>query len=255
MKSKLKIAAIIQARMTSSRLPAKVMLPLGRRTILENVLCRVAEIPEVDCLCVAIPEGDAHIEIQKTVEKLAQNFPKSLSCIQQSEDDVLSRTLYAAKSVKADVVVRITSDCPFVDPDISSLLIKNFLWAGVPYARLDSEKGYPLGFDTEVIELAALTDASRGHPDSFEKEHVTPYIWRRPQQFPGIVISCVPDHRNLRLVIDEEKDYEFAKKIYSLLETVNPEFRYADILKVIEDNPNLLEINNAVQQKAMIGKS
>lgn len=253
-----KVSAVVQARMTSTRLPGKILKDLHGKTVLERVIERVSQIQGLNHVVVAAPEGKDHEPITNLVKKISSGNICPLSSITGSETDVLGRTIKAAKSVNCDVVVRVTSDCPFIDPQVGSALLKKFLETGVDYARLDSKEGYPLGFDTEVVSLKALQIAAQSQPDDFEKEHATPYIWRRPEEFKSTVLKADVDRRAWRLVIDEPQDYKFAVKLYENLEKDRtPQdglFTYEDIIKVLSNEPDLLEINASVAQKAMIGR-
>ncbi len=248
----MKICVVIQARMSSTRLPGKVLMDLGGQTILAHVIERASLIKPLDHIVVAIPQGRAHEPIKKCVDSI--DCPIDLSCVTGDEDNVLERTLKALETYNADVCIRITSDCPFVDPQVSSALLRAFLSLEVSYARLDSDKGYPVGFDTEVVTRKALEIASQNDPNDFEREHVTPYIWKRSKEFPSVILSSTPDRRHLRLVIDELKDYEFAQSLYNRLKNKPQPFTYADICGVLKTNPELLEINQHIVQKAMIGR-
>lgn len=255
MQNKPEICAVIQARLSSTRLPGKILKPLGDKTILERVIERVSRIKGLDSVVVAIPDNAEHDELERAISGFDKSaFGTPVSCVRGSEDNVLDRTLKAARSVGAGILMRITSDCPFVDPKASGDLLESFLESGVDYARFNSEKGYPLGFDTEVARVAALETAMANNPDDFEREHATPYVWRRPEQFKTKIITGSPDHRDWRLVIDESRDYEFAKALYSRLEKRAHIFTYDDICDVLTAEPELLDINRDIKQKAMIGR-
>lgn len=250
-----KICAVIQARMNSKRLPGKVLLPIGERTILEHVIRRVSRIRNLDHIVVAIPEGKENSPIENLVQGLSKDIKPSLSCFCGNEDHVLDRTLKAVQFCEADIAIRITSDCPFIDPNVSSTLLEAFLSSQVDYARLDSNSGYPIGLDTEVVRVSALQRAYMAKTDEFEKEHVTPFIWSRPNDFSSITLSSSPNYRSWRLVIDEKKDYEFAQALYKLLnEKYGENFAYRNIIEILTESPDLLEINQNIMQEAMIGK-
>ncbi len=248
----MKVCVVIQARMTSTRLPGKVLMDLCGKSVLRRVIERVALIKGIDHIVVAIPEGEEHLPIAAEVKGLAVGRP--LSVFVGSEDNVLERTLGAVKSCGADIFLRITSDCPFVDPEASRDLLQKCLEEGAVYARFNSEKGYPLGFDTEVVFTKALEEAAQNYPDAYEREHATPYIWRRPDAFPSLIVTGEPDHRSWRLVIDEPRDYEFAQALQVRLEKRLQPFTYDDICDVLNNEPELLEINGGIEQKAMIGR-
>lgn len=241
---------IIQARMTSSRLPKKTLLPLAGKSMLHHVIDRCKRIEGIDGICVASPVGEEHMPIADAVKDL-----DNVAFFQGDEHNVLERTLGAAKHVNADTILRVTSDCPFIDPDVSSALLKAYRTAKVKYARLTIKTGYPLGFDTEVLPVELLETAVSEDPDQYEKEHATPFIWRRPERFPAIWMDHQPNRRHWRLVVDEENDYEMACAAYEELMKVNPEFTYQDLIDLFERRPDILEMNQTVQQTPYIHKA
>ena len=166
--------------------------------------------------------------------------------------NVYERTFEAIKKYKIDVAVRITSDCPFIDPKTSSSLIKLFLDNKVKYARLDSNKGFPVGFDTEVIDTKLFYQKKKNTLTKFDLEHVTPFIWKN-KDINTIILSSQPDFRNYRLVIDTKEDYQMASKLYSKLSKKN--FDYNELKKVLSTNKQLIKINANIKQKSMIGRN
>jgi spore coat polysaccharide biosynthesis protein SpsF len=166
------------------------------------------------------------------------------------EDDVLRRTLVAAETTGATTLVRVTSDCPYLDPDVSGAVLAAADAAGVPYARTAFRSGYPLGFDTEVVRTDALRVADAEATDPYEREHATPFIWRHPERFPCIWLDHLPDLRSWRLVVDAQEDYELAETVYDEL---GPGFRLAQLETLFADRPELLAINRDVAQTRYVG--
>ena len=238
-----KTVVIIQARMTSSRLPGKILKPLASKPVIQHVIERCQRIPGIDAVCVAAPDGEDQLPLKEFIDGL-----KDVLFFQGSEHNVMQRTLDAAVFAGADTLVRVTSDCPFIDPEVSGALLSAYQSLNVSYARLVMDKGFPLGFDTEVFKTDILKQAALAEPDDYEKEHVTPYIWRRPEQFSCIMLDHVPDLRNWRLVVDEEKDYAFASAVYDELYTRKPEFGFEDLKTLFAEKPSLLAINSEVKQ-------
>jgi len=234
---------IIQARMTSSRLPKKTLLPLAGKSMLERVIERCKCIEGIDGICVASPVGDEHTPIGDAIKHLDK-----VAFFQGDENNVLERTLGAAQHVGADTIIRVTSDCPFIDPDVSTALLKAYRAAKVSYARLNIETGFPLGFDTEVLPVALLETALAENPDQYEQEHATPFIWRRPERFPSIWMDHQPNRRHWRLVVDEKTDYDMACAAYDELMITNPEFTYQDLVELFERRPDILQINQSIEQ-------
>lgn len=235
-----KTVAIIQARMTSTRLPGKVMKPLAGVPLLGRVLERVARIDGIDGICVACPDGDAH----EPVAEYASKYP-GVTVTRGPEDDVLSRFEAAIEATGAETVVRITSDCPFIDPEVSAAVIAAFHTGSWVYARTSFDSGFPHGFDTEVIRASALIEAAGEATDAYEREHVTPFIWRRPDRYPAVHLDARPDRRCWRLVVDTQADYATARTVYDRLMAAHPKFSYQDIIALFAAEPYLLAVNDA----------
>jgi spore coat polysaccharide biosynthesis protein SpsF len=235
--------AIIQARMTSSRLPGKVLLPLGIGTVLDSVVARVKVASGIHKIVIAIPEGLDH-------DPIAESFGdrSDVILIRGSETNVLSRFIIAARATAADIIVRVTSDCPLIDPQVISMVIGARNQAGTSFAATAMETGYPTGMDVEVMTREALEAAASEASDLYELEHVTPYIWRRPDRFPAIYIDRKPNLRSLRLVLDTPQDYELVKSIFERLGS-KPLFDLKSILALREREPHIFEINRDVAQR------
>ncbi|MCX7353293.1 MAG: glycosyltransferase family protein [Alphaproteobacteria bacterium] len=236
------IVAVIQARMTSTRLPGKILLPLAGRPILARVIERARAIEGVDRVVVAMPEGDAHTPIATLCATL--NVP----VVRGSEYDVLSRTLLAAESVGATIIMRLTSDCPFLDPAVSAAVLAGFRRTGVAYASNAMESGYPLGFDTQVTHMNALREADAKASDAYEREHVMPFLWRRPDRYPALYLDHRPNLRAWRLVVDTPEDYAMACAVYDALAPSEPLFDLAALRRLFRERPQLLTMNQAVPQ-------
>ena len=229
--------AIVQARMTSSRLPGKVMKPLAGAPLIRRMIERVLRIRGLDRVVVALAEGPAHDPVVSALEGM------NVSVVRGSEDDVLSRYAMAARASDAATVMRVTSDCPLLDPEVSATVLAAYMDShdnGVRYARTSAESGYPHGFDTEVFDAVALYEAEANATDRFDREHVTPYIRMRPDQFPATIIDAKPDRRNWRLTVDTEQDYRLTSAIYDALYPRHPEFDYSDIISLFKIRPDLL---------------
>jgi spore coat polysaccharide biosynthesis protein SpsF len=139
-----------------------------------------------------------------------------------------------------------------LDPRVSSAVLASFASLGVRYARTAVNDGYPLGFDTEVIAMEALREAARESSDPYEREHVTPFIWRRPERFPAVHLACVPDRRHWRLTVDTADDYALACRVYDELFEEDPLFGLDALTGLIGRRPELLELNAHVEQNPLI---
>jgi spore coat polysaccharide biosynthesis protein SpsF len=234
------VVAVIQVRMTSSRLPGKVLKPLAGAPLIRRMIERVLRIDGIDGVAVALAEGAANDPV---IDALAG---MNVAIVRGSETDVLSRSAAAARATKAATVMRITSDCPLLDPAVSAAILAAYKAgrkAGLRYARTSAESGFPHGFDTEVFEAAALYEAEAKAVDPYEREHVTPYIWRRPQTFPAMIVDAKPDRRHWRITVDTEDDYRLAAAIYEALYPRNPAFGYSNLCALFEARPELLSLN------------
>lgn len=234
--------AVIQARMTSSRLPGKILMPLAGKPILTRVIERARAIRGIDKVVVAIPEGDAH----EPVAVLCRGLDTPVT--RGSEQDVLKRTVMAAEAHGAEIVMRLTSDCPFLDPEVSGAILAAFRASGVAYASNDMESGYPLGFDTQVTSMKALREADAEAADPYEREHVTPFLWRRPERYPALYLDHRPDLRHWRLAVDTRDDYALACRVYDALAPRDPLFGLDALRALFTAQPLLLSMNAQVKQ-------
>ncbi len=244
-----RVAAVVQARMTSSRLPGKILLPLAGKPLLYRMLERVKRIVGIDTVVLALAEGQNHDAAIDAVSGL------DVLVVRGSESDVLARTAKAARVAQADTVMRITSDCPLFDPVVSASILEAYadgFGKGLRYARTAIDSGYPLGFDTEVFATTLLYEADMASDDPYEREHATPYIWRRPERFRQIAISSCPDRRAWRLVVDTADDYKLASAVYDALYPSRPQFGYPELIDLFTAKPDLLRLNAHVEQKPYV---
>ena len=223
------IGAIIQARLDSTRLPGKVLLNLNKKTILFHVLKRVSQIKKLSKIVVAIPKNEKSTILKNQIEKYKSKIFFPIFIYEGSEQNVLERTLLAATSNNVKTIIRITSDCPFIDYEVSSKLLEKFLLKKLDYARFCEKYGYPLGFDTEIFSTKILENLRRVKLTKFEKEHVTPYIWKNENNYKSLIFRPRRNFKKLRLVIDTNEDYKLAKKLYFLLKD---DFCYKDIINL-----------------------
>ena len=240
---------IIQARMTSSRLPGKVLKVIdfaNQRTILEEVVGRVRQCASIDKVVVATTVNKDDDPIEELADKLG------VACYRGSELDVLDRYYQAARENGLDRVLRITSDCPFTDPLVLQGIIDLFDTGSYDYVSNAIERTFPHGLDCEMFSFAALekayTSTAFVESDMFFREHVTTYLYGHPDLF-ALGNYSMPDGRNyrdLRITVDTKEDYLLACVLRSYL----PDgFTYDDIIRVFEEKPFLSQINATAVQK------
>jgi len=205
MKNNLNIVAIIQARMGSTRLPGKVMKTILDKHVILWDIDRVSLSKLIDEIVVAIPFGKQDDVIADTIEE----YNNKILISRGSEDDVLDRYYNAAVQTNADVVVRITSDCPLIDPVVVDHVIEQFLNNDCDYCSNSLQRTYPRGLDTEVFSFDALSKAWNESKKDYEREHVTPYIIENPDKFKLLNVSNTIDLSHLRWTLDTKEDFEF----------------------------------------------
>jgi spore coat polysaccharide biosynthesis protein SpsF len=240
----LKIVAIIQARMGSTRLPGKVLKDLAGKTVLARVVERVRRASLINEVMVATTDGRADDVIVQECRRCA------VPVFRGDEEDVLDRYFRAAQLTKAEVVVRITSDCPLIDPQVTDKTVRAFLDERPDYASNTLTRTYPRGLDTEVIAIKALERAWRLADQRYQRTHVTAYIYELPETFKLLSVTGEVDYSSHRWTVDTPADLEFVQAIYARLRD-REQFTGPDVLAVLEREPQLLELNRAVMQKAL----
>jgi spore coat polysaccharide biosynthesis protein SpsF len=243
----MKIVAIIQARMGSTRLPGKVLKPLVGYPMLWHIVQRVSASKGVDKVLVATSvhsENDVIRDFCRT---------EGIACFSGSEVDVLDRFHVAAQSLGAATVIRITADCPLVDPDLVSRLVVTYYEEGRDYmsvvtgagALYETQPRFPDGLDAEVFSFAALERAWRETTKPTDREHVTPYIWRNSESFKLGKLYAEHDYSHLRFSVDRAEDFELISQIYAALYQPDRHFLLSDVLAFLENHPKLATINQA----------
>lgn len=233
-----RIIAIIQARMGSTRLPDKVMKPIGGTPMIGVLLSRLSKSAEVEKIVVATSTEDRNRPLAAYVRKLGY------ACEQGSENDVLDRYVQAAKAHQADVVVRITGDCPLVDPALVDECIRLFKASGVDYFSNIAPPTYPDGLDIEVFTLAALARAHAQTGHGYDREHVTPYL-RESGHFRTGSMQHPKDHSSLRWTVDEPPDFVVIERIFAHFHPCT-DFAWGEVLELYEQQPALFGLNQAI---------
>lgn len=246
----MKVVCIVQARVGSTRLPGKVLKKICDKTVLEHDIDRLRRIKNIDEIVIATTTLDKDNAIVSECERLG------VKCFRGSEEDVLSRYYYAAKESNADVVVRITSDCPLIDPEVSENIIRFYLdnMGKYDYVSNTLDRTYPRGLDTEVFSFRALEKAFVEASSDRDKEHVTPYIWDNPKTFKLYNYKNIDDYSKYRWTLDTNEDFQLISQIYNYLYFKSENhFTMKDIIKLYEQHSQLEEINKYIMQKE-VGK-
>jgi spore coat polysaccharide biosynthesis protein SpsF len=242
----MRVVGIIQARMGSTRLPGKVLKDIGRQTMLSRVVRRTQRAHMVSQVVVATTRSSADGVVVEECERLG------VPVFRGSEQDVLDRYYRAAKVHRAEAVVRITSDCPLIDPEIVDRVVQEFL-DGQPEIDYVSNtfpgRMFPRGLDTEIVRFGALEKIWHEAHDPAWREHVTPYIYRHPELFNIHGIANEIDLSHLRWTVDTIEDLKFVQRIYEYFG--HDRFSWREILSVLDQHPKWKAINRKVAQKEL----
>jgi len=232
----MKISAIIQARMGSTRLPGKVLMNIEGRPMLWHVINRLKYSKKLKSIILAIPDTKENDILEKFAKENKVKYFKG------SEEDILSRYYLAAKQFKVDIIVRITSDCPLIDPKIVDRTIEKHLETGADYTSR--------GLDTEVFDFEVLKRTYKEAQAASKKEFVTRYVRNNPGIFHLANIKNKKDFFYMRWTVDETKDLEFIRRIYKgLCKKKKKIFLMKDVIGFLKQHPELMKINKNVKQK------
>ena len=239
------IAAIIEARMTSTRLPGKHMLLANKKPMIEHLVYRLKQVLSVNEIVMATTVNDS----DEPLVELAKRMGISFFC--GSEPNVMERVIGAAESVNADIVVGITGDCPVIDPMLVEQTIQMFIHNKCDYVNNAHVPGYPGGMNTQVYRLTSLKKSAAMTKDPFDHEHVTSHMFRNPRLFNPIYLMPPPDlyWPELMLELDEEKDYILLKKIIEHFGDDNQFFSCSEIIDLLRENREWANINSRVIRK------
>lgn len=243
----MRVVAIIQARMGSTRLSGKVMKELCGKTVLAHDIERVKQSKRIDQIVVATTTNQNDDVIVEEATRLG------VSTFRGSEDDVLSRYYLAANENNADIVIRITSDCPLFDPivlDDMLLFYLNNNYDIVSNAGSDpTTRTYPRGLDCEIFSFSDLEKAYKNAEEKYQREHVTPFIYENARNIYYYKHSV--DYSKYRWTLDTEEDWSLISKIYEYLYKGVHDFYLEDIIELINRHPELHEINKNIEQKKL----
>lgn len=234
---------IVQARMASTRLPGKVMLPLAGQSMLARLLERLHHVKKADALVVATTINP----LDDVIALWCQSH--GVACRRGSEDDVLSRYASAASAAGGDVVVRVTADCPLLDPVLVDQAIAAFETGECDYLSNMLPPSWPYGMAIEVFSAQALMEANREATLAAEREHVTPFIYWHPERYRIKNLASSQNLSHHRWTVDTAEDYKLVKLIFENLYPGQPNFSMADVLSLLDAHPDWLKINQHIEQK------
>ncbi|HET9159674.1 MAG TPA: glycosyltransferase family protein [Caulobacteraceae bacterium] len=223
---------ILQARTSSTRLPGKVLRDLVGAPMLERQIERVLRARRIGKLVVATSTDPSDDPIAELCDRLG------VACHRGPLDDVLARFAGALEAFgPADHIVRLTGDCPLTDPEVIDATIARHLDAGADYTSNTLKLTFPKGQDVEVMKAGRLAAAAREAGDPYEREHVTPFLYRHPERFRLANLERHPPLPELRWTVDTAEDFAFVSRVYQALYPANPAFTSQDVLILTGDDP------------------
>lgn len=233
--------------MGSTRLPGKVLMDLAGRPALALMLARLARSETLAAVVVATSELPQDDPIAKLCDSL------SIGVFRGSEDDVLSRYISASQMFGADVVIRLTADCPFICPEVTDRIVRSFLDASPPvdYAANVLRRTYPRGLDTEVVARETLELMAKETNEPPDREHVTYFVERHPERFRHLSVEDREDHSDLRWTVDTREDYTLISMMAEALGDRAVTSTYRDLLALFDRHPEWANINAHVEQKGV----
>jgi spore coat polysaccharide biosynthesis protein SpsF (cytidylyltransferase family) len=236
----MRAGAIIQARLGATRLPRKVMLEVLGKSILEYVIERVRASEAINNVIVATSTAKENLAIVNIAEKLG------VKAYRGSEQDVLDRFYKAAKEFNLKNIVRITADCPLIDPQVINRVVRHYFKSKADYCSNTLKPTFPDGQDVEVFSFDALDFAWKNALLPSEREHVTPYIYKHPEKFWAVNVKNKIDLSRKRWTLDQKEDFEFIKNVLENLYPIKPDFGMNDVLKFLKNNSSAEEFNRNI---------
>ena len=232
-------AVIVQARMNSTRLPGKVLMQVGGTTVLDHVLRRCLAIAGADIVCCAIPESADSDPVADEARRIG------VEVFRGSERDVLDRYWRAARALKADVVVRVTSDCPLLDPAVAAEVLALHAREGADYACNNMPPTWPHGLDCEALTFAWLERAAREATAPYDREHVTPYVREHPDSRKANLPCPVAGVAKHRWTLDTPADLEFLRALFPRLPAGSAAWNWRAPLAAVAADPALAHVDES----------
>lgn len=244
-----KVIAIVQARMTSTRLPGKVLKKLAGKTVIWHVFNQLSFSQKINKIILATSTDPSDDLLEEWAIKNNKNFFRG------DLDNVLKRFYDTAKKFNGEVIVRITADCPLIDPKVVDKVVEKFINGDYDYLSNTNPPTFPDGLDTEVFTFNALKEANENAKLKSELEHVTPYIRNHPEKFKLGNFSGTTNYENYRWTLDNPEDYKFLTAIFDNLYKENSFIDHKAVLKFISQNKELLKINSKIKRNEGFRKS
>lgn len=244
----MKTVIIVQARMSSTRLPGKVLIPVLGRPLLDHQVARLRRVREADDVCVATTTAAIDDAIVALCDRLG------ISWYRGPESDVLSRYAGAAERFQADVVVRVTADCPLIDPEVVDRVVRFYKDHAGEYDYVSNvlRRTYPRGMDTEVLSRAVLREADRMATSPEEREHVTLHLYSHPERYRLGNVAHSEDLSRHRWTVDTPEDLELVRRIIEALSPTRPLYSMQDVLGILAQYPEWSTLNAGIEQKSVV---
>lgn len=242
----MKKVAIVQARSGSTRLPGKIFKEICGKPMLWHVINRLSYSVQIDKIVIATTTASEDDSTEKfCIENRIEFFRGSV-------ENVLSRYYESALQSGADIIIRVTSDCPMIDPAIIDKMLEQFISSGqaIDYMSNVVERTFPRGLDTEIMTFDTLSEAVNGAVSAFDREHVTPYIYNNPDRFKIANFKNEKDYSRYRLTVDTIEDFNLITRIYNELYIPAKLFLLDDIIDLMNRKPELNKINVHIKQKS-----
>jgi len=244
-----KTIAIVQARMSSSRLPGKVLKNLAGKPAIWHVFNQLSFSKKIDQIVLATSINEEDDQLEEWARKNDINFFRG------DLDNVLKRFYDTASYYNGDIIVRITADCPLIDPSVVDKVIQKFLEGNYDYLSNTNPPTFPDGLDTEVFTFNTLKEAYQNAKLKSELEHVTPYIWNHPEKFKLGNLTSSENYEHLRWTLDNPEDYKFLSEIFDNLFIENSHISHKTVLDFLAENEQLIEINSKIKRNEGLDKS
>ena len=246
----MRIISTVEVRMTSTRLPGKSMKKIVGKPMLELLVERIKHCKKIDQIVIATTDNPSDDIIEELAKKM------SVGCFRGSEDDVLERVLHSAKSFEADIILELWGDSPLMDHHILDDLIEYYLqndFDCVGTTLPNFPKTFPLGLSALMFSTKILEDVERLTQNPVDRENVSNYIYEHPEIYKIAQLPCPPElnYPNIRLTVDEQKDFDLIKIIFENLYPTNPNFSASDAIKFLNSNPDIRDLNKDVMQKKL----